>query len=378
MIKRFAVVVALAAVGVGARAQAPDAAGTWQGTLQVGKGLRTVLKTTKADAAGYKSVFYSIDQGGRPIPVSTVSVDGATVRLTIDALDGKYEGKLSPDGSALAGTFTQGGHPLPLNFVRATKATEWAIPDPPARLPPMAADAKPNFEVATIKPSNPEVPGKAFGINGRRFSTLNTSLSDLMQFAYGISAKEILGAPEWALTDKYDLAAQPDGEGAPSDTQWKGMLQKLLTERFKLGFHHDKKELSIYSLVVGKAGPKLTRSQSDSKMPSLMFRGGNGLVLPAQNATLTDFTRVMQAAVLDRPVVNNTGLEGRYDFTLRFTPDDSMMGGMGSRMPPPADGAEAPPSLFTAIQDQLGLRLDPVKAPVDVFVVDHVEKPSAD
>jgi uncharacterized protein (TIGR03435 family) len=238
----------------------------------------------------------------------------------------------------------------------------------------MAADADPVFEVATIKPSKPEMQGKGFRVNGRRFSTINTSASDLMTFAYGIHARQIIGGPAWLETEKYDLAAQPDGEGQPNDKQWKIMVQKLLADRFQLAFHRDKKELSVYALVVAKNGPKLTKSEGDPNgLPGLFFRGLG--VLPARNATMADFAGVMQSAVLDRPVVDQTGLQGRYDFTLSWTPDEFQFGGLGVKPPPPSDTA-ANPDLFTAIQQQLGLKLESTKAPAEVLVIDHVEKPS--
>jgi uncharacterized protein (TIGR03435 family) len=107
-----------------------------------------------------------------------------------------------------------------------------------------------------------------------------------------------------------------------------------------------------------------------------MFFRGLG-VLPASNATMQDFAGLLQSAVLDRPVVDQTGLTGRWDFTLSWTPDESQFVGMGIKVPAPSDKPDAPPGLFTAIQEQLGLKLDSIKAPVDVLVIDHVEKPSA-
>jgi uncharacterized protein (TIGR03435 family) len=92
---------------------------------------------------------------------------------------------------------------------------------------------------------------------------------------------------------------------------------------------------------------------------------------------MTDFTGLMQAAVLDRPVVDQTGLPGRYDFTLNWTPDETQFASMGVSVPPPADNAAAPPDLFTAIQEQLGLKLEATKAMVDILVIDRVAKPSA-
>jgi uncharacterized protein (TIGR03435 family) len=241
----------------------------------------------------------------------------------------------------------------------------------------MDANASPSFEVATIKPSKPDAPGKGFRVMGRRFTTLNTSLSDLISFAYGVHNKQVIGAPDWAATDKFDIDAVPDGEGAPSDKQWRGMVQKLLAERFQFTIHHDKRELSVYALSVAKGGPKLAKSEGDPNgLPALFFRGRLG-DLTVRNANMADFAGLMQAAVLDRPVVNQTGLEGKYDFTLNWTPDDSQFSGMGAKIPPPTDSADAPPNLYTAIQEQIGLKLDATKAPTDVLVIDKVEKPSA-
>jgi uncharacterized protein (TIGR03435 family) len=291
-------------------------------------------------------------------------------------IDGSYEGKLSADGNTIAGTWTQGGRPLPLTLKRATPETAWPLPEPPPRLKPMAADYSPSFEVATIKPSKPDAQGRGFRVQGRRFSTLNTSLDNLITFAYGIQSRQIIGEPAWAQSDKYDLEAQPDGEGQPNDKQWKSMIQKLLADRFKLASHTEKKELSVYALVVAKGGPKITKSQGDPNgLPALFFRGLG--VLPAANATMADFAGVMQSAVLDRPVVDQTGLTGRYDFMLKWTPDETQFGSLGMKVPPPSNAPDAPPDLFTAMQEQLGLKFESTKAPVDVLVIDHAEKPSA-
>ena len=348
-----------------------DITGNWQGTLQAGKDLRTIIKISKADA-GWKAVFYSIDQTPQPLPASTATLQGGTFKFEIPMIDGHYEGKLNTDGVSMTGTFTQGGHALPLNLVRATPDTAWALPERPKA---MAADANPSFEVATIKPSKPDTPGKMFRVNGRSFSTLNTSLTDLITFSYGLHPKQIIGGPAGLLSDKYDLAGQPDAEGTPNEKQLRAMVQKLLTDRFKLAFHHDQKELSVYALVVGKNGPQMTKSEGDPNgLPSLFFRGlGDLNVL---NANMGNFARLMQEAVLDRPVVDKTGLTDRFNFELKWTPDETQFASMGARVPPPTDTPNAPPGLFTAIQEEIGLKLDATKAPVDVIVIDHIEKPS--
>ncbi len=357
----------------GGASLAQDIAGAWQGTLHAQSDLRTVIKISKVEGGVQKATLYSIDQGGMGI-AATVTRQGSTVKIAVPAIGGTYEGKLDSDGTTIVGNWTQGDKPLPLNLKLATSGTAWEIPVPPPPPKPMRADADPVFEVATIKPSPPEEQGKYFTVRGRRFMTGNTTLSNFITFAYGLHPRQVTGGPSWLETAKYDLNAVPDGEGQPNDKQWKRMIQKLLADRFQLTFHHDKKELSVYALVVGKTGSKLTKSDGDPNgLPGLFFQGLG--VLPARNATMADFAGVMQTAVLDRPVVDQTGLSGRYDFVLKWTPDQSQFGGLGIKVPPPADDAAAP-DLFTAIQQQLGLKLESVKAPVDVLVIDKVERPS--
>jgi len=356
---------------------AQDLTGNWQGTLTIPASkqeLRVVIKVSKADA-GLKAVMYSIDQGAQGM-AATIAVQGSAVKVSIPGIGGTYEGKLDSDGVNLTGTWTQGSTPLPLNLKLANGQTAWTIPEPPAPLKPMAADASPAFDAASIKPSDPGEQGKGFRVRGREFSTINTSVSDLITFAYGLHARQISGGPAWLESEKYDLIAKPDGEGQPNDKQWKIMIQKLLADRCKLTFHREKRDLSVYAIQVARTGPKLTRSEGNpSGLPGLFFRGLG--VLPAQNATMADLAGVLQSAVLDRPVVDQTGLSGRFDFELKWTPDEFQFSGMGIKVPPPGDNPNAPPDLETAMRDELGLNLVSTKAPVEVLVIDKVEKPSA-
>jgi uncharacterized protein (TIGR03435 family) len=156
----------------------------------------------------------------------------------------------------------------------------------------------------------------------------------------------------------------------------KVMMQKLLADRFQLKFHREKKELSVYALTVLKGGPKFSKSERDpDSLPGLFFRGP-GTNLNVTNATMAQFASLMQSAVLDRPVVDQTGLNEKYDFILKWTPDQGQLLGLGGPPPPPPDPGDAPPDLFTALQQQLGLRLESTRAPADVAVIDHVERPS--
>jgi uncharacterized protein (TIGR03435 family) len=353
-------------------------ADTWQGTLHAGRDLRIVLKITKADDGTYKATFYSIDQGGDGLPVTKTVLDGTSVKMTIAPIDGVYDGKLSTDGKTMTGTWTQGPNPLPLIFARATPETEWTIPPPQPKLPPMDANASPSFEVATIKPSKPNQPGKLVGFRGDRFDAKNFNVNDLIAFAYGMHAKQIIDAPPWFGTDLFDIEGKPDTEGRPNQKQMGIMVQKLLADRFKLTFKRDKRELSVYVITVASGGPKMDKTTSGPNDPSAFFFRGLGDLI-VRNQSMTDFATWMQSGVMDRPVVDQTGLAGKYDFKLKWTPDESQFlqfRGTGAVVPPPTDAANAPPNLYTAIQEQIGLKMAPAKVPDDVLVIEHAEKPS--
>ena len=152
--------------------RAQDMTGNWQGTLETPSAkLRIVLKVSKGENGGWSAVNYSIDQGGRAMNTSSVTLQGGMFHFLVPGINGSYEGKLSADGSLVVGTWTQGADPLPLTFVRATKETAWEIPAPPPPPKMMAADADPSFEVATIKPTSPDTQGRRINVDGRNFVT---------------------------------------------------------------------------------------------------------------------------------------------------------------------------------------------------------------
>jgi uncharacterized protein (TIGR03435 family) len=370
------------AVQASAPAAAPnpkDIADTWQGTLHAGRDLRTVVKITKDDKGGYKAVFYSIDQGGQPLPIDSITLDGSTVTMKLNLIGGSFQGKLSGDGKTIDGSWSQGPNPLALTLTRATPETEWAIPTPPPAVPPMSADADPSLEVATIKPSDPSQRGKGFGFRGTHFMTRNTNLNDLIAFAYGLHSKQIIGAPDWFGTELYDIDGVPDAPGRPNLKQMGIMVQKLLADRCALKFHHETRDLSVYAIMVASGGPKMTKTTAGvNDQQGFGFRGLGDLIV--RNMDMKDFATWMQSGVMDKPVVDQTGLKDRYDFTLKWTPDDSQFAqfrGAVNITPPKTDDPNAPPSLYTAVQETLGLKIEATKAPDDVIVIDHVEKPSA-
>jgi uncharacterized protein (TIGR03435 family) len=372
----FVLAVVAAAGGV---AHAQDVAGDWQGALNMGGGnLRMVMKVAKSDKGGLSAKLYNADRATQPMNASSVTLNGSTFKVSVDQMGVTYEGKLSADGKTITGAWTQGGAATPLELVRATKETAWDIPEPPAAPKPMAADANPGFEVATIKPNvSGEANLRQLTMNGRNFVLKNGSLGDLIGFAYNVQMKQIVNGPDWMDKDRYDIGGVPDVDGAPSVDQLRMMIRKLLAERFALKFHNEKRDMPAFVLSVGKTGQKLTASDSKNTLPNVGMRGmPNGLRLVMTNATVRDFTSFLQMMVLDRPVVDETGVAGRYDLTVTFMPDESQFNGHPPRSAA-ADGVEAAPDLYDAIQQQLGMKLTQEKAPVDVIAIDHVEKPSA-
>jgi uncharacterized protein (TIGR03435 family) len=232
------------------------------------------------------------------------------------------------------------------------------------------------FEVATIKPMDPNAKaGRYITMQGNNhFIEKAYTLKLLIAAAYDLNPRTISGGPGWIESDHYDIVAVTPGEIRPTHDEQMSMLRSLLADRFKLTFHREEKVFSIYELAVAKNGPKLKPSTAPADDPPALISTvyPQRIVMPARNATMSDFARLMQRAILDRPVVDKTGLTGRYDFDLEWAPDETQFGG---EVPAAAPEAPSPP-LFTAIQEQLGLRLEATKGPVAALVVDKAERPS--
>jgi uncharacterized protein (TIGR03435 family) len=367
-----------------APASTTDIVGTWQGTLHIPAAanhpqidLRLVFKISKTDTGALRAVWYSIDQGGQSIPVATVNFQDGVLKFAITVVPRSYEGKMSADGKSIAGTWMEDTTPIPMPLERANADTAWPIPEP---VKPMAAGAHPSLEVATIKPSQPGARGKGFGFNGTHFRTFNFDVNDMIAIGFGLHAKQIIGAPDWLATDLYDIDGVPDVPGRPNIKQMGLILQELLVDRFALKFHIEQRELPVYAIQVASGGPKMKESTAGpNDQQGFGFRGlGDLSVL---NMTMKDFAFGMQSAVTDRPVVDQTGLTARYDFTLKWTPDDSQFaqfrGAIAPQSQAAGDNPNAPPSLYTAMQETLGLKFSATKAMDDVIVIDHIEKPSA-
>jgi len=232
---------------------------------------------------------------------------------------------------------------------------------------PMAREAHSSFEVATIKPHDPSANNdEGFNHSGGRFSIRNESLVPILMVAYSIYRSQIEGLPDWK-NDHWDIEGIADTPGEPTSRQQQEMLQKLLVERFGLKVHHEQRVLPVYIMQIAKGGPKLKPAARPEDETGQHFHGeGNVAILEYTSTDMSDFV-LGESFVLDQPLVDHTGLTGKYDFTLRYNFRETAAGGDSTPVP----------GLFTAVQEQLGLKFVSTKASAEVLVIDHIDRPSA-
>jgi uncharacterized protein (TIGR03435 family) len=239
---------------------------------------------------------------------------------------------------------------------------------------------RPQFEVASLKRNSSGSPAINLGGSPGRYSATNASLRLLMQIAYKVEDFQIVGAPGWIDSERYDIEAK--AEGTPSRQEIIGpMLQALIEERFKLAMHGETRDLPVYFLTVAKSGSKLksepclTREPNQPIPPGTRqsaYCGYGGIgdgTLRATGAPIEVLANFL-SNILKRKVLDKTGLSGDFDVNLKWAPDLSTPGNN------PSTTADAGPSIFTAIEEQLGLKLESGKAPIDVLVIDYVQRPS--
>jgi len=231
------------------------------------------------------------------------------------------------------------------------------------------------FEVASIKP-DPIPTGRFIRMQtATQFTVHNHTVRTLLAAAYNLSPNEILGGPPLVDSDHWAIVAKTPAP-RPTLEQQMAMLRQLLADRFQVRFHREPKEMGIYALTVAKGGAKLKPSTLDpvadpAGPPPLIFVVSLPVLkLAARYASMDDFATLLQRA-LEQPVADQTGLTGRYDFDLEFTPDETLYGGAFK------DAEDASkPGLIAALQSQLGLKLNSTKGPVSALVIDHAERPT--
>jgi uncharacterized protein (TIGR03435 family) len=247
------------------------------------------------------------------------------------------------------------------------------------------------FEVASIKPANPDTPGASIQfMPGGGLKMTGIPLRGMITFAYDVRDFQVSGGPGWMGTERFDVMARPDAAAMVdgqvdfarmNDNQRKTMrdqiserLRALLAERFQLVAHKETKDQPIYALVVSKNGPKLQETKETGTQQSMMTNRGRS----QGHAIPVEMMAQMLSGITGRPVVDKTGLAAKYDFVLEWTPDggaDARAQGFGDGITTPAP-APGGPTIFTALQEQLGLKLEAQKGPVQNIVIDRAEKPS--
>lgn len=247
-----------------------------------------------------------------------------------------------------------------------------------------APTAAPTFDVASIRENtshDQHTHNSIYNLwSNSKFTATNLPLKMLLQFSFDVPESRILGMPAWTDSITYDIEARSDasvdeqmGKLPPGQAKQQklAMLQSLLADRFKLVTHNDTREMPIFNLVVAKEGAKFKPSDADGT--TISYNSGSGVQrihVQGSDNTIELLARELSQAA-GRIVIDKTGIDGRYDLTVRWTPDNAP--------PPMLNGApdpDPPPDIFTAIQEQLGLKLEPAKGPVPVLVVDHIEMPS--
>jgi uncharacterized protein (TIGR03435 family) len=228
------------------------------------------------------------------------------------------------------------------------------------------------FDVATIKPTAPGTIEKGFHFTpGGGLQTLNATLNDLVVLAYDLLPGQIQGGPPWIAVDRFDVNAKVLTESESDPQKWTELTRlrtrALLASRFHLAFHKETREFAMYELRVDKSGPKAGLVESNAT-GGVSFYGN--VMVGKGGHTMHDLTMILPN-LLQKPVVDKTGLTGGYDFTLRWSADELSLGA-GK----PAGDLDKSPSIFTALREQLGLRLDSVKGPLEMIVIDRAERPS--
>ncbi len=240
----------------------------------------------------------------------------------------------------------------------------------------LLAQTRPSFEVASVRlrPASAPISMIGGGPSGSRLTLEAMSVSDLVSWAYNVKPWQVAKGPEWTgaslekdrtiLDDakRFDIQAKAEGEAQHTVEEFRQMLQSLLAERFHLAVHRETRETPVYVLVIDKNGPKFRESAPEAK--GILRMSGRGKIV-ASGGTMVQLTNwFSHANGVDRPVLDETGLTGRYDFSLEWANAAA------------TDAADSTaPSIFTAVREQLGLKLEPRRAPVEVLVIDHVEMP---
>jgi len=250
-----------------------------------------------------------------------------------------------------------------------------------------AQDSSSAFEVASIKPADPEFNGTSFNwLNGGGLRVRGATLRALITYAYGIRDFQLFGGPAWVSTARFDVVAKPerssedvladydkmnDAQSRAAGELIRRRLQVLLGDRFQLAVRRETREMPLYALVVAKAGVKM----AESKVGDGTGMSSSNNFIRCKGCTM-ETVAVELSAITGRPVHDETGLIAKYDFKLEWSPEPKPRGADGPDATPAEFASSEAPTLFTGLQQTLGLKLEARKGPVDLYIIDRAEKPS--
>lgn len=374
----FPLLMAFLLFAISTKLRAQDIAGSWQATLPSVASMpsqRIVVKVAKKADGSLTGTLIFIDHRSDGPPLITVNYAVPDFSFEIGGVN--YHGKMGSDGNSIVGVFTMATGPetkeqLPLTLARATPDSAWTYNGPVAP-PPMSAAADPSFEVTIIRPTKPGTGnGHAMFVLGmRKFEATNCTAMELIKIAYFVRGRQVIDGPKWINDQQWDVTAQTDSDipGQPSETQTRVMVRKMLEQRFGLKVHLENRELTVYAMVVDKPSPNLSKSEAQDK--PMMIAGSAGedgqQMLQFADATMKEFAALMMNFIQSHQIVDETGLEGEYDFKIVMP---------RSAFAPSPGTEDLPDPAFVQAIKPLGLKFVLKKEPLDLVVVDQLTQPT--
>jgi uncharacterized protein (TIGR03435 family) len=358
-----------ATVVLHAQTSTPTIAGTWQGALALpnGNSVRVAFTIAKnPDGSLHGGIRFVDSDAG--LVFSSITFSAPDLAVTQSMASMAYHGKLSVDGQTIIGTWSQGDRALPLTLTLATPDKLWKAAGPP----PMASDADPSYEVAVIKPALPEEQHPIWNLRTPEFHATGTNAAELIKMVYKIRGRQIMNAPSWVEDSKFDITAKPDTPGVPTDDQSRIMIRKLLTERFHLVCHTGMQDFPVLVMTLDPKGPRPVPSNPDFNIHGgmLLRQEGGDMVLHLSGVTMQDFLKDLMDRYRVKQIVDETGLTGTYDITLRLPP--AALQGTGD------GGAEEEVGTdYIAAAEHAGFKFVSKKVPTPVVIIDHIDPPTA-
>jgi uncharacterized protein (TIGR03435 family) len=348
---------------------AQSIAGSWQGTLSApssNSSVRVVFAIQKNPDGTLRGGMKYVDNDFG-FTFSSVTFSAPDLTLAQDATGITIHAQLSADGHTLTGTWGLGKQAIPLTLSFATPDTLWK----PAGPPPMAADADPAYEVAVIKPAPPEEQHPVYNLTGPEFHATGTSAGELIKIVYKIRGRQIINMAPWVADSKFDITAKPDTPGTASEDQTRIMVRKLLVDRFHLVCHTGTQDFPSLAMTLDPKGPRPTPSDPDlGGHNSIIGRQEGGeVVMHLTGATMQFFLKTLMDRYRDKQIVDETGLTGTYDITLRLPV--AAMQGIGD-----GGAEEETGSDYIAAAEKAGFKFVSRKEALPVVIIDHIDTPT--